>query len=392
MLLYRYEAISNNGKKINGSTFAPNYRTAYKCIHLQKNYPLTITPIPISPKKITVEDLLIFFLHIDLQLKCKVKINDAIESFLQLHGNKILKSSLAAVLIDLRNGASLGEAFEKCRVFDSIVIGLIKSSEQTGKISDIISNVLKFLKLRSEWKNSIKRAIAYPIFITCIAILVLVLSVALLGPQVSSLIQNVEAGEISALTRLVIEYFPQIFEAFAYFIPIVLLTAILFIANENVRIFMMNRMLRVPKIGLLIVKICFWQICKILHIALEAKLDFINAMDIAIKSVKIRNIKDELLKAREKIIDGYSISMAFAEAKFVSMAAISAFDIGEESGNLSASFAHMSDSQYEEIILDIKSLGQFLTVGLTFFTGAILILIICGLFFPIYSYIEVAGA
>ena len=115
-------------------------------------------------------------------------------------------------------------------------------------------------------------------------------------------------------------------------------------------------------------------------------------MDIAISAVKIKNIKNELLKVREKIVEGYSISEAFSGMSLISTSVVSAIGVGEESNDLSSSFAHMSNNQYEEIIVDIKSLGQFLSVGLTLFTGIIFVLIICGLFFPIYSYVEVAGA
>lgn len=394
MLLYKYTAISKDGEKISGSVFAENYKSAYEIIYSRKRYPVNITEIPTSSsKKVNVEDLLMFFLHIDLQLKCKARINDAIETYLNLHGSKILQSSLAAILIDLKNGISLGEAFEKCeKIFDPVIIGLLRSAEQTGKISDIISNILKFLKLQSEWKNNIKRAIAYPIFITCIAVLVLIFCITLLGPQISSLIQDFGAGDIPFLTEFIIELLPSFFKSLIYFVPLLFVLIFLFISNAKARFFLMNIILQIPKIGSLIIKTNFWQVCKILHIALDAKLDFISAMDIAITSVKIENIRNEIISARKKIIEGYSISDAFSCAKFISKTAISAIDIGEESNDLSASFSNISDHQYEEIILDIKALGQSLSIGLTLFTGMIFVLIICGLFFPIYSYIEIAGA
>ena len=61
MLLYKYEALSDSGEKISGSIFAENYKAAYESIHSRKNCPLKITPISISNKKVSIEDLLIFF-------------------------------------------------------------------------------------------------------------------------------------------------------------------------------------------------------------------------------------------------------------------------------------------------------------------------------------------
>lgn len=392
MLLYKYEAISSGGEKISGSIFAENYRSAYKLLHSQKSCPLKIVPVPISSGKISIEDLLVFFLHIDLQLKCKMRVNEAIESFLKLHGNKVLKSSLASILIDLRNGDSLGNAFEKCsKLFDPVITGLLKSAEKTGNIAGITSNILKFLKLRAEWKNHIKRAIGYPIFIACVALLVLVSSIALLGPQVSALIQDFGDGNVPFITHFVIDFLPNLCAFIASLAPIILGLFLLFISSKKCQVYIMACILKVPTIGDLLLKTNFWQVSKIMHIALDAKLDFIEAMNIAINSIKIQNIKDEFLKARQKITDGYPIAEAFSSIKFASSALISAVDIGEENSDLSASFEHISSNQYEEIILDIKDLGRNLSVGLTLFTGLIFLLIICGLFFPIYSYVEVAG-
>lgn len=393
MLLYKYEAISNEGDKVYGSLFAKDYRDAYRLIHSQRSCPIKITPVSLSSRKVSVEDLLIFFLHVDLQLKCKMRINEAIESFLALYGSKVLKSSLAAVLVDIRDGASLGEAFEKCsKIFGPVITGLLKSAEQTGSIAEIISNILRFLKLRTEWKNNIRRAIAYPIFIACIAVLVLILSTALLGPQVVGLIQDFGDGNVPTLTHFVIDFLPNLCVVMVCLAPIVTALFLLCMISERCRFYIVGYILKAPKIGDLIIKTNFWQVSKIIHIALDAKLDFIRAMDIAVGSVKIANIQEELQRARKEIVDGYSISEAFAGMKFVPNALISAVGIGEENGDLSASFEHISDNQYEEIILDIKGLGQILSVGLTLFTGLIFLFIICGLFFPIYSYVEVAGA
>lgn len=391
MNLYEYVAISNDGEKILGSVFAENYNAAYRAVYEKKKKPLKISKV-IPSKRVNPEDLLMFFLHIDLQLKCKIRINEAIESFLTLHSDKLLKSSLAAILLDLKSGTSLGKAFEKCdKIFDPVIIGLLKSAEQTGKLSDIISSILNFLKLQSKWKNNIKRAIAYPTFIVCIAIFVLLFSITLLGPSIKDLIRNFGTGEVPLLTQVLIEYVPDILKTFLYLFPFVCIILAGINFSPKIKFRLMNYILKIPKIGSLIVKLNFWQICKVIQIALEAKLDFISSLDIAIKAVEIENIKKELYAVENKIIDGYSISEAFSEAKFIPRTTVSAIDIGEESGNLVTSFKHIGDTQYEEISLDIKSIGQKLSIGLTFFAGMIFVTIICGLLFPIYNCIEIVG-
>ncbi|MDR1375452.1 MAG: type II secretion system F family protein [Holosporaceae bacterium] len=393
MPIYRYQILTKDGLRKNGSILADNYKCAYENLRRKHYQPIYLRKVRFPSFKVSTEDMLMFFLHISFQLKCKVNINEAIESFIDFYGNKTLSASLLNVVDALKNGESVGYAFEKCRnIFDDVTIGLLKSTEKTGKTSEVIMSVLNFLKLQTEWKNSVKRTIAYPIFMAVIAILILVLSLCILGPQVAELMQNFSCGEAPLLTKLTLELLPLLWEII-FFLAIAAFPTILgLLLHKNSREILYNLLLKVPKIGTLIVKISLWQFCKILHIALDAKLDFMEALDLAIGSIRWKIMKTELQNVSERIAGGYKISESFSRAKFMPPSLIMALYVGEEGNDLIASFDHASEAQYKEIQFEIKALGQVLSIGLTLFTGFILIFILCGLFYPIYNYVEIAGA
>jgi type II secretory pathway component PulF len=150
--------------------------------------------------------------------------------------------------------------------------------------------------------------------------------------------------------------------------------------------------LKVPKINRLIIKISIWRFCKILSVALNAKVDFIPAFNLAMETIKLDFLKSELQNIRDNIIDGYKIAESFAEGGSIPKEVLLAIHVGEAGNDLSSSFHHISENQYKEILFEIKSLGQILSIGLTLFTGLIFVFILCSLFYPIYSYIEIAGA
>ncbi|MDR1560820.1 MAG: type II secretion system F family protein [Holosporaceae bacterium] len=392
MAIYKYKALTKEGFKKDGSILANDYRQAYDLLHEKQYQPMHIRKIYFASRKVNLEDLLMFFMHMNFQLKCKVGINDAIESFIDFHGNKVLNASLLDIVNAIKDGENIGDAFEKCNgIFDDTIIGLLRSAEKTGKTSDVISNILSFLKLQTDWKNNVKRIIAYPIFIALIAVLILILSVGILGPQVVSLVQDFGNGDIPILTKITIELIPQISRIIGYFLPTIFITTLILLSTKDSRKFLSNMLFKIPKIGLLTIKISLWQFCKILHIALSAKLDFIQALNLAIETIKFESIKDELKNIQSHITDGYKISDSFSKSQIIPSGIIMALYIGEEGNDLAASFNHISETQYEEILFDIKSLGQFLSIGLTLFTGLVLIFILCSLFYPIYNYIEIVG-
>ncbi|MDR2646295.1 MAG: type II secretion system F family protein [Holosporaceae bacterium] len=387
MPIYRYKALTEDGSRKEGAISADNYKRSYDILCAKHLQPLEIKKIYFVSKRVTLEDLLAFFMHISFQLKCGVSINEAIESFADFCGNKTLNATLLDIANSIKQGESISDSFEKGNfIFNTIIISLLKSAENIGNLSEIISNILNFLKLQREWKNNVKRAIAYPIFIVIVALIVLILSIGILGPQIVSLIQN-SGLEIPTLTQFALNALPQVFKIF------LLLSAILpfLLLNRMGRELLLIMALKIPKIGKLIIKIAFWQFCKILHIALEAKLDFLDALDLAIEAIKLRLLRKEMEYIRGSIADGYKISESFCKGKLISKEVLMAICVGEEGNELASSFNHISKNQYDEILFDIKSLGQILSISLTVFTGVIFIFILCSLFYPIYSFVEVVG-
>ncbi|MDR1982585.1 MAG: type II secretion system F family protein [Holosporaceae bacterium] len=392
MPTYKYEALTKYGFKKDGFILADNYKSAYNFLCEKQYQPMKIKKVYFSSKKITLEDLTTFFMHISSQLKCGVGIYEAIESFSDFYGNKVLSATLVNISDSLKKGESIHTAFEKCDfIFNGVIIGLLKSAENTGNIADVVVNILDFLKLQMDWKNNVKRAIAYPIFITVVALIVLIFSIGILGPQVVSLVQNYGDGEIPALTRFTINVLPRISEIICLFLPGVLAILPFFLWTKKGNNLLLRVMFRIPKIKGLIIKISMWQFCKILHIALEAKLDFVKALDLAIETVKFDLIRNELQSIRDNIEDGYKISESFANGIIIPAETLMAIYVGEEGNDLSGSLKHVSESQYQEMLFNIGSLGQILGIGLTVFTGLIFIFILCSLFYPIYSYIEIAS-
>ncbi|MDR0556171.1 MAG: type II secretion system F family protein [Holosporaceae bacterium] len=386
MPIYKYKVLTKEGLKKEGAILADSYECVYKILRTKNHCPMKIRKVYFASQKVSLDDLLTFFLHINFQLKCGVGINDAIESFTDFQGNGTLNATLLNISDSVKKGESIGEAFEKNHIiFDKVTVGLLKSVESTGNTLEIISNILNFLRMQMDWKNNVKRAIAYPIFIVIVAFIVLILGINFLGPQVISLLQS--QGEIPPLTQFALEILPEISKMLL--LSMVILSILPW--TQRGRDFLLRLMLKSSTIGGLIVKISLWQFCKVLHIALDARLDFLEALDLAIKTIKIRPLQSELKSIRSDIVDGYRVSSSFANGRLIPKEILMAIYVGEEGNSLAESLFHISENQYKEILFGIKSLGQVLSIGLTIFTGLIFIFTLCSLFYPIYNYIEIAG-
>lgn len=394
MLIFQYEARSFDGAKKNGSLVAQDYKEAFEQLRLQKFHPTYIREKKVSSKRVKAEDLLLLFMHIDFQLKCCISINKAIESFVDFHFNKNLNATLNQILLSLKKGIGLSEAFESCsEIFGDVISGLLKAADKTGKLGIAVSNILNFLKLQEKWKKDIKRALLYPSFLLVISLLILLFCLSVLGPQISDFYRNLPAGqsmELYPLTKLALaipNYYKEIFLFFILGLIFVLAS----LANYKMRIYLLNKAIAIPKFGDLIAKIIMWKACKVIQIGVGAKLEFLNALDLAISSMNLKKIKTEFEKARLQILDGYSVSIAFANIKYMPRDILTAIYVGEDSNNLEGAFDHITSSIYNDILYKINILGKSLSISFTIFTGLIYIFILCSLIYPVYDFIEVMG-
>lgn len=390
MLIYKYKAISFDGKKENGAIIAENQLEAFKKLKLKKYHPISLEKKKISTNKVKAEELLILFMHIDFQLKCGVSINKAIESFLSFHFNEELSASLAKVLSSLKSGMNLSVAFESCAdIFGDTILGLLKASEKTGKLGVSVSNILNFLKLESQWKQDIRNALMYPCFLLLLSIFVLLFSLNILGPQIADFFKNFQNYNLDSypLTKFALSI-PDYYKEISCLLVLLIVFSISIFSNKKYREYFLNKIISIPKMGDLIAKIFIWKSCKIIEIAISAKLEFIDALNLALKSQNLEDIQTEFNKAKQQIIAGFSVSSAFANMRYMPKDILVAIYIGEDSNNLKDAFSHITSSIYNDILYKINVLGKTLSVSFTILTGLVFVFIVFSLIYPIYDLVD----
>lgn len=387
MKIFKYEALSKKGNKQSGIVLADNSHVAYQTICKKELMPIDISKVHQISSQISVEELLMFFMHIDFQLKCGLKINEAIDTFINSQNNKIMNAKLLEISESLKNGQSLNETF-KNSIFDNVISGLLNSAEKTGNISLVISNILAFLKLKNEWKEKAKSALAYPTFITLVAIIIMWICIIFLGPQVISLL-NDNNKEIPILTNFAVNYLPILGVVFTTFVILTFSCLILFSSFSKFRSKMQNYLLAIPKVGSILKKVSLWNFFKILHIALNSKLDFVKSLELGIDSIKIEKIKNDFERIKSSILSGHKIFETFSASKYISPSISTAIYVGESGNNLSECMLHISEELYKEILSELEIFGRSLSIGLTLLTGGIFIFILISLFLPLYDYIGV---
>ena len=126
----------------------------------------------ISPRKISPRLMFLFLKQLSLLLNSGISLFDSLKVIKTQNLDKRLNIALDIVIKNLNIGKSPYESFLMAeKYFTPIVIASVKSSDKTGRLSSILDDLSEFIYEDSKNRESIKEALAYPVIILVVTIL-----------------------------------------------------------------------------------------------------------------------------------------------------------------------------------------------------------------------------
>jgi type IV pilus assembly protein PilC len=157
--------------------------------------------------RVSARELVIFTRILSVFLEVQIPLVDAVSVLRdQNKGNKYFTKILAQLVLDLQDGNLLSEAMEKHpKVFDTLFVSIIRSGEASGGLQEALLYMADYLEEQYDLNNKIKGALAYPVFVMLIFV-VLGLGIAyFVLPQLVEVLENVASDqELPWMTQLVV--------------------------------------------------------------------------------------------------------------------------------------------------------------------------------------------
>jgi type IV pilus assembly protein PilC len=159
--------------------------------------------------RVSARELVVFTRILSVFLEVQIPLVDAVSVLRdQNKGNKYFTEILDQLVLDLQDGNLLSDAMEKHpKVFDKLFVSIIRSGEASGGLQEALLYMADYLEEQYDLNNKIKGALAYPVFVLLIFV-VLGLGIAyFVLPQLVEVISSVsEEGntELPWMTQIVV--------------------------------------------------------------------------------------------------------------------------------------------------------------------------------------------
>ena len=389
MPTYKYIAINESGKKVNGILSSESERAARLQI---KSSNLTPLSLDVTKRKqflrvrVSNKQLLFATRQIATLLDSSISIDETLKSIALEVEDKSLSTALHAVRDEILQGSRIAEAMSSHpSIFNETYRSLVAAGDAAGNLHIAFSNLADYLEESALVRQQVISALAYPMGLMVFSVGVVFALLTFVMPQVVD--QFVRAGaQLPTLTAVLMgvsNYSGLILLSFLLLISGSFFYYRHLIQNKQKAISVHRRFLKIPLIGAFILNAEVERFSRVMHLMMKSGLNLDVAMQQAHVVIGNRYIAKSVEDARVELVEGKDFIQSLREARIFPSLFVQLLSSGYKSGNLTFMFEKVAQYMKGEIESKRSTVLSLLEPLVIIFGGGIILLIVLAILLPI---------
>lgn len=310
--------------------------------------------------------------------------------------DKKLQQVLIQVRKDVEGGSTLSNALGKHpTVFSTLYTSMVKAGELGGVLDEVLDRLANFMEKDYNLKKRVKSALTYPMVILVMAVFIVAFLVIYILPTFVNLFKGMHLA-LPLPTRILIAVTEGARNPFVIGPTIAIVVVGIMAFNKYVTTPAGKKQydrlkLSLPVFGQLNKKVAISRFCRTLGTLLSSGVPIMQALEIVGKASGNEVIAETVSKVRESIREGESIANPLGASGMFPPMVTQMVAVGEETGNLDAMLAKISDFYDTEVEYLLASLTSMLEPIMIVGMGAMVGFIVVSVFLPLYQLIGSLG-
>jgi type IV pilus assembly protein PilC len=316
-----------------------------------------------------------------------VPVTSAIDTIAEDIENPRFGRVLKEVSQEIKRGKSFSDSSSDFPLFFSkLFSAMILVGETGGSLPLVLRRLGEYNDNRDKLAKKIRSAIAYPLFVASFITLIIILIMVFIIPKFR-LIFNQIGGELPAFTQAFMSVYDRLAENIAYtFIFLILsigITTIYYRTQSGYRS-LSRLVLSVPLLGKVFSQAFVAMFCRTMSTLLATGVSIIEAFDILAGTSNNAVIKSAILQAKDRLVQGSSVSKAIGASRFFPRMVVKTIQIGEESGSLAKVLDKTSEYYERKVDVSVTTIISLLEPIMIITVGAIVMVVVIALYLPIF--------
>lgn len=393
---YIYTAKTDPTKTIHGEIEAESQQDAINKLNSLGYFPVSLQLEDLAFGKqgmlrffkVTNKEIVIFTRQLATLIESGVNVLNGLDIAAKQLPNKFLRSVINDVAAKIKDGKSLSEGLhEYPKIFPEFYTSLIHSGEAGGNIESALKRLADFMESEEEFKDSIRAALTYPVFILGVSVLTIIALLGFVIPRLVSMFEDM--GQALPLpTKILINtsgFLRNYWWLFAAFVVMAVFLLRRVYKSERGRIAMDGLKLKLPVLKDIVLKSDIGIMARTLSLLISSGMPIVYSLEVSSSVMSNQLLKNEVSGFKNEISAGASFSKCLTNSKLFPGFVTNIVTIGEETGTLEKSLLRIADDYERDVDRNLKSLTRLLEPVIILVMGLIVGFIVLSMLLPIFQ-------
>ena len=360
MAEFQYRVITPEGKEKKGTMEGKSVEQVTGVLKAQKNVILSVSEASLMNRdinfslggRVSARDYSIFCRQFVSIISAGVSIINALEMMRDQTENRTLKKALGEVYEDVSKGESMAGAMKKhSRVFPSMLCNMVEAGEASGSMEVAFERMAVQFEKENKLKQSVKKAMIYPIVLLVVMVGVLFLMMIWVIPNFMGMFAELDT-ELPPITQAVVNMSDFVIAKWWLILLVVAAAIALFkayAASPSGKFVLGGIALKIPVFGKLQTKSECARLGRTLCTLLGAGVPMMDAIEITGRSMENVHYKKAMMDAKDQVMRGMALSRPLKTCGLFPPMVVHMVSIGEETGNIETMLENVANYYEDDV-------------------------------------------
>lgn len=360
MAEFQYRVITPEGKEKKGTMEGKSVEQVSGVLKAQKNVILSVSEASLMNRdinfslggRVSARDYSIFCRQFVSIISAGISIINALEMMRDQTENRTLKKALGEVYEDVSKGESMAGAMKKhSKVFPSMLCNMVEAGEASGSMEVAFERMAVQFEKENKLKQSVKKAMIYPIVLLVVMVGVLFLMMIWVIPNFMGMFAELDT-ELPPITQAVVNMSDFVIAKWWLILLVVAAAIALFkayAASPSGKFVLGGIALKIPVFGKLQTKSECARLGRTLCTLLGAGVPMMDAIEITGRSMENVHYKKAMMDAKDQVMRGMALSRPLKTCGLFPPMVVHMVSIGEETGNIETMLENVANYYEDDV-------------------------------------------
>lgn len=386
MPLFRYQAVTPQGKTLKGVIDADSLTVAKERLRKQQVLVTAVTPLQSKQDQLFLPPplLLSFTRELAQLLKAGLPLYESLLTIEEKHRRHKAHPLFLDLCDHLKEGSSLSSALKRYPAsFDRIYLSMIRAAEQSGSLAATFEQLAELITRQQKLKKQLVSAIAYPAFLALFCFLITCGLLFFVVPSMKELFEDRALHPITTLVLAVSNAATANAHLLITALLLLVFGVIYCLRSARGKVWLYTFSLKLPFVKTLLLHSALVRFCRSLSMLLAGGVPLLEALALSRHVLKSPLIEASILEAEKRVAQGERLSLAFRGAPLIPSLVLRMLALAEETGKMGDAFFSLAGIYDEEMEKHLTQLSTFLQPALLITLGAIVGLVVLSILLPL---------